>query len=50
MKYKVFIDGNKLSYETDSLKKALRHAKTKAKNLNNYVELWCEETLVNYWN
>lgn len=48
--YKVFINGNKLSYESDSLTKALRHAKSKAKNPHNYVELWYEDKIINYWN
>lgn len=50
MKYKVFINGKFLSYESDSLTKALRHARSKAKNLRNYVELWCDDIIVNYWN
>ena len=50
MKYKVFINETFLSHESDSLGRALRHARSKAKNPSNYVELWCEDTLVNYWN
>ena len=50
MKYKVFINGCFLDYESDSLARALRHAKSKAKNPRNYVELWCGDTIVNYWN
>lgn len=50
MKYKVFINGCFLDYITDSLRRALRHAKSKAKNPHNYVELWYEDTIINYWN